>query len=56
MLPNNLDSGLTNIMRDETLRNDYMGDRYSRLEKGLNKNRKPGILKKLMNWFRKKKD
>ena len=55
MIPNNVDSGLTNIMGDEKLRNDYLGDRYSRLEKGLLKLQKPGILKKLMNWFGKKK-
>ena len=55
MIPNNVDSGLTNIMGDEKLRNDYLGDRYSRLEKGLSKSQKPGILKKLMNWFWKKK-
>jgi hypothetical protein len=55
MIPNNVDSGLTNIMGDEKLRNDYLGDRYSRLEKGFSKSQKPGILKKLMNWFGKKK-
>ena len=55
MIPNNVDSGLTNIMGDEKLRNDYLGDRYSRLEKGLSKSQKPVILKKLMNWFGKKK-
>lgn len=55
MIPNNVDSGLTNIMGDEKLRNDYLGDRYSRLEKGLSKSQKPAILKKLMNWFGKKK-
>lgn len=55
MIPNNVDSGLTNIMGDEKLRNDYLGDRYSRLEMGLSKSQKPGILKKLMNWFGKKK-
>ena len=55
MIPNNVDSGLTNIMGDEKLRNDYLGDRYSRLEKGLSKSQKPGILITLMNWLWKKK-
>ena len=56
MIPNNIDSGLTNLMKDENLRNDYMSDRYSRLEKGLSKSKKPGFLKKLIAWLIKKKD
>ena len=42
MLPNYTDSGLTNIMQDEKLRNDYMDTRYSRLEKGLSKSQDSG--------------
>lgn len=42
MLPNYTDSGLTNIMKDEKLRNDYMDTRYSRLEKGLSKSQESG--------------
>ena len=37
MLPNNTDSGFTNIMQDEKVRKDYLDSRYARLEKGLSK-------------------
>ena len=37
MIPNNVDSGLTNILKDENLRNDYLGSRYDRLSKDFEK-------------------
>ena len=46
MFPNNFDSGFTNIMQDETLRNDYLDSRYDRLNKGLSGNGKSGMITK----------
>ncbi len=55
MIPNFTDSGLTNVMKDEKLRNDYMDTRFSRLEKGLSKSQKPGVIAKLINKIFKRK-